>query len=358
MSEKQSIIVIEKNTSILSALKQMDNIGYKLLIVVENGLYRGLLSIGDIQRSIINNISVNDSIASIMRKDYIVSKPKDNLEDVKKLMLKIRAEFMPVIDSANNIVDIYFWQDLFEEKEVQPLEKFNLPVIVMAGGFGTRLRPLTYVIPKPLIPIGEKTMLEEVFSRFGKHGCKEFHISVNYKAELIEYYINSKNLPYNVSYFKEDKPLGTAGSLSLLKNKINTTFFINNCDILIEQDYSEILKYHRNNGNEITMVAALKHFSIPYGTLTTAEDGLLETMDEKPNITYMINAGLYILEPHLLDQIPENQFYHITHLVDKVRSNGGKVGVFPVSEKSWKDIGNWNEYNKEVLSKYTTLLIK
>ncbi|WP_408025005.1 nucleotidyltransferase family protein [Tenacibaculum sediminilitoris] len=331
----------------------MDDIGYKLLIVVKDGIYRGLLSIGDVQRSIIGNINLNDTIGSIMRKDYIVSKPQDSIDNVKKLMLKIRSEFMPVIDSDNNIVDVYFWKDLFEEKESQPLKKFNLPVIIMAGGFGTRLRPLTYVIPKPLIPIGEKTMLEEIFSRFGKHGCDEFHISVNYKADLIKYYVKSKNLPYDVSYFEEEQPMGTAGSLSLLKNKIDTTFFVSNCDILIEQDYSEILDYHQKNKNEITMVAALKHFSIPYGTIQTAENGLLQSMEEKPDMTYLINAGLYVLEPHLLNEIPENEFFHITHLIEKVRQDGRKVGVFPVSEKSWRDIGNWNEYNREVLSSYT-----
>lgn len=343
-------IVIEKSKPILEALKLMDKAGCKLLIVVENNQYAGLLSIGDIQRSIINNIDLNGSIETIMRKDYIVSTPQDNIDDVKKLMLKIRAEFMPVIDSKNNIVDVYFWQDLFEEKTAKPFKEFNLPVIIMAGGFGTRLRPLTYVIPKPLIPIGEKTMLEEIFDRFGKYGCKDFHISVNYKAELIEYYIESKKLPYNVSYFKEDKPMGTAGSLSLLKNKINSTFFVSNCDILIEQDYSEILEYHQNNKNEITIIAALKHYPIAYGTIKTAEDGVLKELIEKPELTFKINSGMYILEPHLIDEIPENEFFHITHLIEKLKNQGRKVGVFPISQKSWLDIGTWDEY-KEVIGK-------
>lgn len=353
MVSKHSVIQIDKKASILDALKQMDSIAYKLLIVVEGSKYLGLLSIGDIQRSIINNINISEPIATIMRNDYIVSQPDDTIDQIKGTMLKIRSEFMPVINSDNSIIDVHFWKDLFEEKDSQPLKKFNLPVIVMAGGFGTRLRPLTYVIPKPLIPIGEKSMIEEIFNRFGRHGCEQFHISVNYKADLIKYYISEKKLPYNVSYFEEDKPMGTAGSLSLLKDKISTTFFVSNCDILIEQDYSEILEYHKKNKNEITMVAAIKNFNIPYGTIIAAEDGLLQSMEEKPNLTYLINAGLYILEPHLLNEIPDNKFYHITHLIEKIRVKGGRVGVFPVSEKSWKDIGNWNEYNKEVLSKYT-----
>ena len=140
--------------------------------------------------------------------------------------------------------------------------------------------------------------------------------------------------------------MGTAGSLSLIKEKINNTFFINNCDIIIEQDYSEILDYHKKNNNEITIVAALKHISIPYGTLETGENGILLEISEKPEYTFKINSGMYVLEPQLINEIPENTFYHITDLIEKVRSRNGKVGVFPVSEKSWVDIGNWNEYIK------------
>jgi len=125
------------------------------------------------------------------------------------------------------------------------------------------------VLPKPLIPINDKTLLEEIFDRFNFQGCNTFYISVNYKAELIKYYLKQQNLPYMLKFFKEEKTMGTAGSLSLLKGKINETFFVCNCDILIDQDYSEVLKYHRDNKNEITVVAALKNYPIDYGTIET-----------------------------------------------------------------------------------------
>ena len=141
--------------------------------------------------------------------------------------------------------------------------------------------------------------------------------------------------------------MGTIGSLSLIKEKINQTFFVTNCDILIEQDYSEILDYHRANGNEITIVAALKHIPIPYGIVETGENGQLMELKEKPELTFKINSGMYVLEPHLLKEIPENTFLHITELIDKIRCRKGNVGVFPVSEKSWKDIGDWNLYLNE-----------
>jgi NDP-sugar pyrophosphorylase family protein len=181
---------------------------------------------------------------------------------------------------------------------------------------------------------------------FHDYGCKDFYISVNYKADLIKYYLNEQDLPYQVSYFKEDKPLGTAGSLSLLKDKIHTTFFVSNCDILVNQDYAEVLKYHQENKNDITIIAALKSYEIAYGTLNTVDDGLLDSLSEKPNLNFKINTGMYILNPSTLNEIPEDTFFHITDLIDKIKSKGGRVGVFPISEKSWTDIGNWEEYLK------------
>jgi len=327
-------------------MKRMDEARSKLRIVVSYDKYIGLLSIGDIQRAIIKNHKLNEKVSAIMRTDYIVAQPDQNLDAIKKLMLKLRSEFMPVVDENNHLVNVYFWEDLFGETKKEPLFRFNLPVVIMAGGFGTRLKPLTNVLPKPLIPINDKTFIEEIFEQFSNHGCDTFYISVNYKAELIEYYLSKQNLPYNIQYFKEDKPMGTAGSLSLLKGQIKETLFVSNCDIIIDQDYSEVLKYHRENKNEITVVAALKHYPIPYGTIETGEDGRLLELIEKPEISFKINTGIYILEPHLLNEIPENVMFHMTQLIENVNTRNGRIGVFPVSEKSWKDIGAWDEYLK------------
>ncbi len=339
--------VIDKDASLLDAFKKMDILDKKLLLVQNKQKFLGLISAGDIQRAIIQNKPLETKISDVLRKNIRIGRPSDSFDFIKQMMLEYRMELCPVVDSDNNIIDIYYWEDVFKDKEIQPKNQFNLPVIVMAGGFGTRLKPLTNVLPKPLIPIGEKTIIEHIFQRFSKHGCNTFHISVNYKAELIEYYLKSQNLPYSLSYFKEDKPMGTAGSLSLLKDKIKETFFVSNCDILIEQDYSEILDYHKSSKNDITIVAALKHYPIPYGTIESADNGQLVSLHEKPELTLKINSGMYILEPLVLSQIPENQFFHITHLIEKIQNNGGNVGVFPVSEKSWKDIGEWDEYLKQ-----------
>jgi len=218
----------------------------------------------------------------------------------------------------------------------------------MAGGRGTRLAPLTNIWPKPLIPVNEKTIIEDIMDKFVEVGCNKFYLSVNYKAEVIKQYFENLNSSYyQISYIQEEKPLGTAGSLYLLKDKIHSAFFVTNCDILIDEDYTAIYDYHKANHNEITMVAAIKSFPIPYGTIETKEGGQLNSIQEKPELSFKINTGMYILEPNLLKEIPENEFLHITTLIEKLHQEGRKVGVFPVSEGSWSDIGNWEEYIKK-----------
>ena len=338
--------VISNDSTLLEALKLMDAIDKKLLVIYEKEKYIGLLSAGDIQRAIIQNKPLTTEIKEVLRSNLTVASSNDSFESIKKMMLDYRMELCPVVSEENKIVKIYLWEDMFEGDKPKVASKIEIPVVVMAGGFGTRLRPLTNVLPKPLIPIGEKTMLEEIIDRFSVYGCNEFHISVNYKADLIKFYIDNLNLSQDINYFKEEKPQGTAGSLSLLKGKIHKTFFVSNCDILIDQDYSEILDFHRKQKNELTIVAALKHYKIPYGTLEMGNGGELLELKEKPDMSVWVNTGMYILEPNLLDEIPNEGLYHITYLIEKLKNSGRKVGVFPVSEGSWIDTGEWDEYNK------------
>ena len=350
MDKRFNDISIEKTASVISALKQMDKQHLKLLLVTEQGRFFSLLSIGDIQRAIIANVSIESPISNILRDKVNVAHATDEREDIIAHMKEHRNDFMPIVADDNTIVDIIFWEDVSTYKENSVKEHFHLPVVIMAGGKGTRLRPLTNVLPKPLIPIGEQTMMEDIMDRFVECGCKDFYVSVNYKADFIRHYFDNFSKPqYHIEYFQEDKPLGTAGSLHLLKDRINSTFFVSNCDIIIDEDYSEILKFHRDNHNEITVVAALKNYSIPYGTLETGDGGQLLALQEKPEFTYKINTGMYILEPHLINEIPSDRLYHITFLIEKLISENRKVGVFPINEGSWTDIGNWDEYMKYVV---------
>jgi dTDP-glucose pyrophosphorylase len=342
-------LFVDLNASILSAMKQMDKTGRKLLIVQRGEKYFSMLSIGDIQRALLKNYSTEIKIAEILRPKVTKADVNDSWDHIRELVFQSRSEYMPVVDDNNNVVKVIFWEDLFSPDEKRINKKLNIPVVIMAGGEGKRLRPITNVLPKPLIPIGDRTILENIMDRFVNVGCNEFLMTVNFKAEMIRHYFEVLNNPlYRISYFEEIQPLGTAGSLSLLKEKINETFFVSNCDIIIDADYSEILDYHQKNNNELTLVSAIKHYPIPYGTIETGDNGKLLELKEKPEVTFQINSGMYILEPEILADIPENTFFHITHLIEKIINRKGRVGVFPVSQGSWKDIGNWAEYLQEI----------
>jgi dTDP-glucose pyrophosphorylase len=342
---------IDIDSTVVDALKRMDALYSKLLMVTEMGIFKSILSVGDIQRGLLKHNDFNLQIKHLLRENIKVAHEGQPESEIKSIMLQHRIEFMPVLNMQNELVDVIFWEDVYEKPLHKGVLNPNIPVIIMAGGKGTRLQPLTNIIPKPLIPVGEKTFIEHIIHSFTNQGLTNFHLSVNYKADLIKYYFDGIEKNYEVNYFHEQEPLGTAGSLHLMRDKINTTFFVSNCDILIDNDYTEILQYHQQNKNELTAVAAVKSYSIPYGTMEIGADGHLISLKEKPENTYYVNAGLYILEPHLLNEIPQNEFFHITHLMEKINARGGKVGVFPVSEGSWKDIGDWKEYLNIILPK-------
>jgi dTDP-glucose pyrophosphorylase len=345
MNEKIKELELDVNATILEALLKMDEIDRKLLIITEDNKFKSLLSIGDIQRAIIKGIDLKSGISETLRTSIKVSKVGESIESIKRRMLELRCEYIPLINEVNELVDVYFWEDLMTDQK-KITKKLCVPVVIMAGGKGTRLRPITNIIPKPLVPIGNKAIMELIIDSFNELGCMEFYCSVNYKAKMIEQYFSELDVNYTIDYFQEPFRLGTAGSLSMLKDKINSAFFVSNCDILVDQDYTEIFDFHKKHEYELTIVAALKNYKIPYGILDVSENGKLEGIKEKPDLTFFVNTGMYILEPHLLQEIPDNQYFDITELFEQIKNRGGKIGVFPVSEGAWMDIGNWDEYQK------------
>ena len=306
--------IIAPSTSLLEAMKVMDEIMVKTLFVLHGEHFEGIVTLGDIQRAIINNIALTEPVSRILDRNKVYGYVSEGDESIKEKMRKMRAEVMPILDEKGELVDVWFWNDLFKKTEFSQREKIDLPVVIMAGVKGTRLKPITNVIPKPLVPVGDKTILEVILDQFESIGCHKFYMSVNYKADMMKYYLSQLDHKYDIEFFMEDKPLGTIGSVSLLKGKITTPFFVSNCDSVIE----------------------------------TGEDGLMTALKEKPEQTYQVNTGVYILNPELIDEIPEGEFFHITHLMEKVQARGGRVGCFPVSEHSWKDMGEWPEYLKMI----------
>lgn len=339
---------ISLSTSLLDAMKLMDELMVKTLFVFNEDHFEGIATLGDIQRAIIRNIPLKESIGSILDKNKVYGFVTEGEDTIKEKMRRMRAEVMPILDEQGKLVDVWLWNDIFKSAELTQREKINLPVVIMAGGKGTRLKPITNVIPKPLVPIGEKTILETILDQFENIGCTKFYMSVNYKADILKYYLGQLDHKYDIEFLHEDKPLGTIGSVSLLKGKINTPFFVSNCDSINEQDYRDVYDYHVSNHNDLTIVTMVKSFKIPYGVIETGEDGLMVSLSEKPELTFQVNTGVYILNPECIEEIPEGAFFHITDLMEKIKKRGGRVGCFPVSEHAWKDMGEWPEYLKMI----------
>lgn len=335
--------IIASNCSILQAMKKMDEIKMKILFVFTNNKFDGILTLGDIQRAIIKGMELSNNVINILDRNKIYADVNESIDSIREKMKVIRAECMPVLNGSD-LVKVYTWEDLFGQDEEPEKELIDFPVVIMAGGKGTRLKPITNVIPKPLIPFGDRTILEEIMNQFEGIGCHKFYMSVNYKSDMIRFYLGQLDYKYDIDFLEETKPLGTIGSVSLLKGMITTPFFVSNCDIVIDQDYRDVYDYHKTNKNDITIVTAVKSFRIPYGVIESGEDGIMTGLKEKPETTYLINTGVYILNPELINEIPEGEFFHITHLMEKINARGGRIGCFPVSEYAWKDIGEWPEY--------------
>ena len=348
MIEKIKSRIISPSASLLDAMKQMDEVKVKTLFVLKGEHFEGIITLGDIQRAIINNIALREPLGKTLDKDKIYGYQSEGEEGIREKMRRMRAEVMPILDEQGELADVWFWSDLFKKTELTQRERINLPVVIMAGGKGTRLKPITNVIPKPLVPIGDKTILETILDQFEEIGCTKFYMSVNYKADIMKYYLGQLDHKYDIEFFQEDKPLGTIGSVSLLKGKITTPFFVSNCDSINEQDYRDVYDYHVSNHNDLTIVTMVKSFKIPYGVIETGEDGLMVALSEKPELTYQVNTGVYILNPSCIEEIPEGEFFHITHLMEKIKARGGRVGCFPVSEHAWRDMGEWPEYLKMI----------
>lgn len=330
--------LINENLNVLEALKRLDEIEKKILFVVRDDVLVGSVTDGDIRRWILKNGDLKVEIINVANNSpkYILEEEINNATEI------MRANFIhsiPVVDKENKIIDI-----LFDDEDISLSKKqINLPVVMMAGGKGTRLYPYTKILPKPLIPIGEIPIAEHIINQFREYGSQEFHLVVNHKKNMIKSYFNELKKDYIVEYVDEDVPLGTGGGLSLLKGKIKETFILSNCDILIQEDFSEIYDFHKKNNNIITMVCALQDIQIQYGVVNISEGGKIESMEEKPRLSFLTNTGCYIVEPRVIEELEENTAIGFPDIIEKYKKLGENVGAFPISSNDWLDMGQIEE---------------
>lgn len=334
-------LFVSKDMSIKEAIIRLDKTAKRILMVIEEDKLIGIVTDGDIRRWILKNGNLQDEVSLVMNNSPKYIYEKDRIK-AKKVLKKMMIESIPVLNESNEVMDIIFWNDNFNNK-LNHYEKLDNSVVIMAGGKGSRLDPYTKIIPKPLIPIGDIPIVERIINRFNEYGCNKFYLTVNYKKNMIKAYFSDEDKGYEINFVDEDQPLGTAGGLSMMKDKLKDTFFVSNCDILIDANYSNILKQHKKSKNKITLVTSLKNYIIPYGVIEINNNGVIKNMTEKPEYDFLVNTGMYILEPEVLNDIPENTFFHITDLINDYISKGENVGVYPVSENEWLDMGQFKE---------------
>ena len=331
-------------------MKKLTETGQKCLVVTnEENILLGTLSDGDLRKAILQGAGVRDSVNNIYQKSPAVLVEADyTLQEVKKLFIKNKFDLIPIVNNSGNLVDILFWEKVFKNSKNKKKDILNVPVVIMAGGKGTRLEPFTKVLPKPLIPIHEKPVIEHIIERFTEVGVKKFILSINYKASIMKAFFEELQADFTVEFLEEKEPLGTAGGLKFLQGRYNAPFIVTNSDNIIKADYPDLYAFHRENDYDITLVASMKNYTIPYGTCELDKEGHLKNIIEKPEFNFLVNTGLYVLSPEILEFIPGNQLYHITNLIQEANNRGRKVGVYPIDDDAWIDIGEWAEYQKAV----------
>ena len=340
-------ITIKLDITIRQAMKVLDKTAEKCLLVVdEDGKLLGALTDGDLRRGILSGMNFSENISGCYNKDATTfTQGNYTQEDAKRVLRDKKLDLIPIIDKDGKVVDYLTWSNINGGKQNKKVLD-DVSVVIMAGGKGTRMEPFTSVLPKPLIPIHEKPIIEHIIERFTDMGCSDFHLTVNYKGKILKAYFEELKPDYSVSFVDEIEPLGTAGSLQYLNGKFDKPFFVTNCDIIIKADYVNLYEFHQKGGYDITLVASAKEYIIPYGTCELNGDGHLSHINEKPKYDFLINTGLYILNPDVLSIIPPNKFYHITHMIKNLKNSGKKIGIFPIDDDAWIDVGQWAEYKK------------
>jgi dTDP-glucose pyrophosphorylase len=344
-------LLIKDNLTIHKAMEKLQLTALKQLLVVgKNNKLLGTLTDGDIRRAFLKGSIISNKINNIFNKKPIYfNKSNFSITMANKLLLKKKILFAPIVDRKGILVDIFFQNSSYSLDKKKDKSK-NTSVVIMAGGLGKRLLPFTKILPKPLIPINDQPIIDIIMKRFLKFGFKKFFISVNFKSKIIKSFFQERKNNFQLKFLEEKKPLGTAGALQFLKNNNSKTFIVSNCDTITKFDYSDMLKFHNKQKNGLTIVASTKKFTIPYGICEMNKAGDLSKIQEKPNKYLLINIGVYCIEKKLLKLIPKNKNYSFINLINDAKKKKFKIGIFPVSHKSWSDIGQWDEYKKAAKS--------
>jgi len=333
-------ITLNQNATIKEALRIIDSGSMRIAIVLdENEKLIGTLTDGDIRRGLLDNLTLDDSIETIIFRTPTVCNIEDTKEKILEIAIERKLYQIPIVDNDGRLVGIEEVNEL-----LTPNHKSN-KVVLMVGGLGTRLRPLTENIPKPMLMVGGRPILETIIMNFKKYGFTQIILSVSYKSEIIEQYFgDGDSFGVKIEYIHEEKRMGTAGALSLMREKLQEPFFVMNGDLLTNINFEHMMDYHQFNNPIATMGVREYDFQVPYGVVEV--DGInIKSIKEKPIQSFFVSGGVYILDSKALDFIPNNEFYDMPTLFEKFIEEGLKSITFPIREY-WLDIGRMEEFEK------------
>jgi len=333
-------IKLSINSTIKDAMKAIDVGAMKIALVVDDDdKLLGVLTDGDIRRALLNEFVFDSTIESIIQKNPLVCYINDSKEDILAKTVGKKIYHIPVLDLNERVVGIEDIDSLLESKA-----KKNR-VVLMVGGLGSRLRPLTEDTPKPMLSVGNKPILETIINNFRQYGFRDIILSVNYKADIVkEYFGDGEKFGVKIEYVHEEKRMGTAGALSLMQDKFKHPFFVMNGDLLTNVNFEHFLSFHNENASIATMGVREYEYQIPYGVINQ-EAGKILSIIEKPKQQYYVNAGIYILSPSVLEIIPKDIFYDMPTFFEDLIQEGKTPISFPVHEY-WLDIGQMKELEK------------
>lgn len=332
--------LINTGTSIKDALKQLNELASDaiLFVVNEKGGLRGSLTDGDVRRGLLENISIDNKVDDIIQNNprYVV-KGDFGINDIIELR-NDKITIIPVLNKKNIPVNVINLRHL---RSYLPVD-----VVIMAGGKGTRLKPLTDTTPKPLLKVGDKPIIEHNVDRMALYGVDDFWVTVNYLGDqLIDFFKKKDNSNIHVKFVKEPEALGTIGSLSLIEEFHHDYLILTNSDILTNLDYEHFFIEFISSGADLSMVTIPYRVNIPYAVIETSEDGLIQDFKEKPTYTYFSNGGIYLMKKSVVELIPKGTFYNATDLIEKMIKREMKVTSYPL-RGYWLDVGKHEDFEK------------
>ncbi|TGN07998.1 nucleotidyltransferase family protein [Leptospira ilyithenensis] len=332
--------VITSNGKLVEAIQKIDASGIQLVLVVnESGYLEGVLTDGDIRRAILKGKTLDIPVAEVMNRKPRTVLENTSREEILSIMRRYMMHHLPVLNAGGKVVKLVTLDEL--------IGAVGIPnwVVLMAGGLGKRLRPLTDDIPKPLLSVGGKPILQSILESFSEQGFRKFFISVNYKADMIRnYFGNGEKLGIDIEYLHEEKSLGTAGALSLLPHKPEQPLIVMNADLLTRTNFDAMLKFHNEHKSVGTMAVREYDLQVPYGVVNV-EEYKIKGIEEKPIHKFFVNAGIYVLAPEVLDFIKPDTFFDMPTLFENLLAVDHPVSAYPLREY-WLDVGRLEEFER------------